>query len=221
MNEGTREGMGGNGRDAGSPASVPSAGAAAVGATAAVASPEPARRWRYVLLVIGLLLLLGGYDRAILMNERLLAQGTVVRLELAPRDPRALLAGDYMALNYRLANEVAARENVVRPGWWPRGRSGEASADDRDGCAIVRLDARGVAQLVRVQPAPQPREAGEIALAYRVREGALKFGTNAWFFEEGTAKRWEPARFGEFRVGDDGRMLLVAMLDEAGQRLGP
>ena len=37
--------------------------------------------------------------------------------------------------------------------------------------------------------------------------------TDAWFFKEGEAQRWQAARFGEFRVLPDGRALLVGMAD--------
>ena len=39
-------------------------------------------------------------------NERILAHGQVVRLELAPADPRSLMQGDYMMLNYALVNAL-------------------------------------------------------------------------------------------------------------------
>jgi uncharacterized membrane-anchored protein len=35
--------------------------------------------------------------------------------------------------------------------------------------------------------------------------------TDAWFFKEGEAERWSRAKYGEFRVGADGRALLVGM----------
>lgn len=38
--------------------------------------------------------------------------------------------------------------------------------------------------------------------------------SDAWFFREGDAARWEKARFGEFRVLPDGKALLVGMADE-------
>jgi uncharacterized membrane-anchored protein len=37
--------------------------------------------------------------------------------------------------------------------------------------------------------------------------------TDAWFFREGDAERWQKARYGEFRVAPDGRALLVGMAD--------
>lgn len=161
----------------------------------------PPRRWPSVLAVIGLVGVIAGYDLAIWGNERLLAQGTVVRLELAPRDPRALLTGDYMALNYRLARDVAAAIG------------GQPAAPPRDGFVVVQADLRGVAVFVRVQPAPRPVAVGEVALRYRVRDGHVGLGTDAWYFEEGSGARFEPARFGEFRVGSDGTALLTTLLD--------
>jgi uncharacterized membrane-anchored protein len=39
----------------------------------------------------------------------------------------------------------------------------------------------------------------------------VKFATNAYFFQEGTAARYEPARYGEFRVAPDGDLLLTGL----------
>ena len=54
----------------------------------------------------------------------------------------------------------------------------------------------------------------EILMRYRVRNGAVKFATNAFFFQEGHAQYYEPARYGQFRVDDKGELLLVAMYDK-------
>ncbi|HMN80259.1 MAG TPA: GDYXXLXY domain-containing protein [Burkholderiaceae bacterium] len=169
---------------------------------------RPIAWWRHALMALGLVAVIGGYDHAVWRNEKLLADGDVVRLELAPRDPRALLTGDYMALNYRLARDI---EKMV--GGNDRER-GDALAS-RDGYAVVRLDERRVATLVRTQPAATPPPgSGERLLHYRLRESSVRIGTNAWYFEEGSVKRFEPARFGEFRVAGNGRMLLTTMLGE-------
>ncbi len=73
-----------------------------------------------------------------------------------------------------------------------------------------------------------PKESRQLAkvvvalrMRYRVREGRWKFATNAWFFQEGHAKIYERARYGEFRVTCSGDMLLVRMLGEKLERLGP
>ncbi|KAG0893020.1 hypothetical protein G6F32_017451 [Rhizopus arrhizus] len=51
-----------------------------------------------------------------------------------------------------------------------------------------------------------------VPLRYRVRDRGVRIVTNAWFFQEGEAKRFEVARYGELRVGDNGEALLVRML---------
>jgi uncharacterized membrane-anchored protein len=90
----------------------------------------------------------------------------------------------------------------------------------RDGRIILKPDARGIAQFVR-HDSGEPLGADEVVLRYRVREGKVKFATNAWFFQEGHAKLYERAQYGEFRVAPSGDMLLVAMLGQNQERLGP
>lgn len=154
---------------------------------------------KLVALLTGVLVLAGA-NWTIVQRENLWKNGVVVRLELAPVDPRSLMQGDYMALRFRVADEA-------------RG----AAADGR---IVVRADARGIARFVR-RDTGGPRAEGEIPLRYRIREGQVKFATNAWFFQEGHAKYYENARYGEFRVSPSGDMLLTAMLGESLERLGP
>ncbi|MFA7293268.1 MAG: GDYXXLXY domain-containing protein [Rhodocyclaceae bacterium] len=162
-------------------------------------------------IIAGLALVLGVVSWSVYENETILADGAVVRLELAPIDPRSLLQGDYMALNYEVNNRL------------------RSSQQREDAYVVLLPDARGVARFVRVQPTPAPRNAGEVAVRYRVRAGAASFGirggavrfaTNAFFFEEGTGKRYEKAKYGEFRVSPGGEPRLVALLDAELQRLG-
>jgi uncharacterized membrane-anchored protein len=58
-----------------------------------------------------------------------------------------------------------------------------------------------------------PLAPDQVRLRYRVREGEVRFATNAFFFQEGAAKRYEPARFGEFRVAADGEAILTGLRD--------
>jgi uncharacterized membrane-anchored protein len=156
-------------------------------------------RLRHALVVLGLVLALVVVNLGIAGRERLLREGTVVLVELAPVDPRSIMQGDYMALRFALADPLQ-----------------DALADDRrhrDGYAVLALDADGRARFVREQPAVQPLAGGEVALRYRLRGGQLRIVSNAWFFEEGQADRWQPARYGELRLGADGEALLTGMRD--------
>ena len=135
-------------------------------------------------------------------RELLLTDGRIVFLELAPVDPRSLMQGDYMRLNFAAADRA-----------FPRGRR----TDRTDGHIVVALDPRGVGQFKRFADG-RPLAPGEITLRYRVRNGQPNFATNAYFFEEGQAKLYASARHGEFRVGSDGEMILTGL---RGARLEP
>jgi uncharacterized membrane-anchored protein len=137
-------------------------------------------------------------------REQLLAQGRVVLLELAPLDPRSLMQGDYMALRFMV-------EGMAR---------GDLGKQAEDGHIVVKLAERGVGKFVR-RDADEPLAADEARLRYRVREGKVKFATNAFFFQEGTARIYERARYGEFRVAPNGDLLLTHMIGANFERLGP
>jgi uncharacterized membrane-anchored protein len=164
---------------------------------------------RVLCVWLGLAGVLGAAGWSVWSNERILAVGRIVLLELAPVDPRSLLQGDFMELNYAL--NAALRQQQART----------------DGYAVLRLDARQVATLVRVQAAlpaltvtGAPPAADEVVIRYRVRQHRLQIASNAFFFQEGREAAFRGARYGEFRVGRDGEPRLTALLDADLNRLG-
>ena len=150
--------------------------------------------------IAGLLLVLGGANHTVWRHEQTLAQGQVMYLKLAPVDPRSIMQGDYMALNFALG----ARFPQDAP---------------HHGRAVVKLDERRVAGFVRVHRG-ESLAPGESLLEYRLRKGRPRIVTDAWFFQEGHADRYQRASFGELRVRGDGHALLVGMADDGLKRLG-
>jgi uncharacterized membrane-anchored protein len=147
---------------------------------------------KLIVVVVGLLILVG-VNVSIYQREKLRSEGRVILLELAPVDPRSLMQGDYMALNYNVANAA-----------FPSRRA----ENSKDGQLIVALDERGVGHFKRLADST-PLATNEAILRYRVRNDQVKFATNAFFFEEGQASQYQAARYGEFRVSTDGEMLLT------------
>ena len=140
-----------------------------------------------VVILVALLVVLVAVNGSILAKERIRANGQRIFLELAPVDPRALMQGDYMALRFRITDDL----------------SPEAS-----GGAALSIDARDVAALDPDPARDSPR------IRYRVRGGAIWLGTNAYFFEEGAAARYAAAKYGEFRLDrDSGEAVLVGLRD--------
>ena len=165
---------------------------------------------RSVIALFSCAALLALVNFSIVGKERQLVTGKVVYLELAPVDPRSLMQGDYMALRFKIANEARPAMQRAPSSDVRRFRQGDlASADGR---IVAALDAGSIAIYRRLDDgsalAPE-----EILLRYRVREGQIKFATNAFFFQEGTANRYAGARYGEFRVAPDGELLLVGLRD--------
>ena len=167
---------------------------------------------RTLLVIGGLLLVLLVPNCAIVQKERLLQEGKVMLLELAPVDPRSLIQGDYMRLDYAVARGLSG----------PRGfPEVEATVPrvPRDGHIVVRLDDRGVATFVRWHVEGTPLATGEHLLQYRRRGNTIRIATNAFYFQEGHADRYAAARFGELRVDEQGGSVLIGLRDSLQREL--
>ena len=150
-----------------------------------------------LLIVIGAVLVLGAVNASIVSKERIKSNGDVVFIELGPRDPRSLMQGDYMALRFPIAQQIAAS-------WGAGGapREGEIRT------AGITLNEQRVAALAK------PGAPSTLPLRYRMRNREVWLGTNAFFFEEGADKRFAPARYGEFRLDPaSGEAVLVGLRD--------
>ena len=167
---------------------------------------------RSALALVSALVVLALVTWSILAKEDQLANGRLVYLELAPVDPRSLMQGDYMALNYTMQNDVRAAIKKATGSGSP-GRPDSDRLPTADGHIAATVDGNAVASYQRLHDAT-PLATNEILLRYRVRNGQIQFATNAFFFEEGTAKRYEPARYGAFRVAPSGELLLTGLHDK-------
>lgn len=158
-----------------------------------------------IIALLGLALVLVVMTRNIAKYENHLATGDTVLLALAPVDPRGFMQGDYMTLSYALERDVFAALNRD-PGSYPT---------NEDGYVIVALDNNKVAQFMRLA-ANQPKNiaSNEMAIHYRIRNGAMQLATNAFFFQEGHGEAFEAAEYGLFRVNDKGEPLLTNLVDD-------
>lgn len=139
----------------------------------------------------------------IYQREQLVTRGRIVLLKLSPVDPRSLMQGDYMRLNFEAADQAFP---------WQR-RTGLA-----DGHIVVGLDGRQVGHFRRFAD-NRPLGPDEVVLRYRIRGGQPRLATDAYFFQEGQAGAFANAAYGEFRVGADGEMILTGLRDDRYARL--
>jgi uncharacterized membrane-anchored protein len=159
---------------------------------------------RKLIVVAAALAMLTVVNLTIHSREQLIDSGRVVLLELAPVDPRSLMQGDYMALRFKVAREILAAQSP---------------AALRDGNLVLGVDGNGVAAYRRIDNGA-PLAPDEVRLRFRIRNGAPRLATNAFFFEEGHAKEYVGARYGEFRVASDGESVLTGLRDGERAPLG-
>ena len=146
-----------------------------------------------LLILLNLVLLLGFFNWSVLEKERTLANGRFLLLKLAPVDPRSLMQGDYMRLNYAISQ-------VPQPDSLPS-----------RGYVVVRVDADSVAHLVRYQPEKTPLAAGEQLIKYHKADWAVHIGAESYFFEEGQGDLFAEAEFGGLKVDAQGNSILVGL----------
>lgn len=175
------------------------------------AAPTTERRSRWLPAIALTLVSIGLVAGASVRKQQILAHGQTVLLPLAPVDPRSLMQGDYMVLRYTLEQELG-----LEP-------FGPTHGLPRHGRLVVSVDEHGVGQFVRIDDG---RELGEreLRIEYRLREGwngRMRIGAESFLFEEGTAERYQAARFGELVVAEGGQVVLVGLRDGDLRPLGP
>ncbi|WP_111899590.1 GDYXXLXY domain-containing protein [Aeromonas veronii] len=161
---------------------------------------------RQLALLLSGLAILAGINTTVWRYERAMSSGEVVLLRLAPVDPRSLMQGDYMRLNYEIARELTSRD-------------ARATQNKGSDTLVIRLDVHQVATLV-ADGTPDRLASDERLLQVHQSERQWQIGPDAYFFEEGTGEQYEAARYGEFRLQADGKTLLVGLRDEAYQPIG-
>jgi len=173
---------------------------------------------RKAIILAVLVMFFAGYAISVARMENLRANGADVLLSLAPVDPRALLLGDYMELEYTVNRAIwSAHATAVRE----TDAHGAGGGDGSEGRAVVRLSPeRREADFVRLDDG-LPLAADEVFLAYKVRGREVVTAATAFYFQEGHAAAYERARFGRIKVDGDGTTLLMALCDESGVDIAP
>ena len=140
-------------------------------------------------------------------RERLAVEGREIFLELAPVDPLSLLQGQYMQVSF-----AVEREGVpVDEGQNFQGK-----------LAVLSLDERGVAKFVGVEANNDP-EPDQVLFRGHLRKMEdyvkLEIPQRTFLFKENTEDLYESAKYGVFRVGEDGDFILMDLADENLQKL--
>jgi uncharacterized membrane-anchored protein len=167
-------------------------------------------------LALGLLVL-AVLNVGVYRKELFLETAEEVYFELAPLDPRSLMQGDYVRLNYKLLGDLHRDFDRIR--------SAGKNEIPESGKVILRLDDRRVASFRGLWDGG-PLAEDERILHYSGRGGIrggrrVHVASESFFFEEGQGEAYEEARYGVFKLGKDGRTILRALVDENFVRIQP
>ena len=159
------------------------------------------KKYKWIIILANLVILLIIFNQSILKKEDLLANGKLILLELAPIDPRSLIQGDYMRLRYEITNGIQNKDNITKRGY-----------------CVVTLNPNGVAKRVRFQVDKTIANEGEYLIKYtaskRWSSWDVSIGVESFFFQEGEATKYEKAKYGAIKTDKDGNSVLFGLYDD-------
>ena len=151
-------------------------------------------KWFFLLSCV-LAGFLGGYA---LNTQRALQTARTVYLKIEPFDPRALLSGDYMQVNYDFERPYLAKQG--QPLVLQVGKNDVLSLPAAEGKETL------AAQADTPQKQPQTVSIKTLGPSYRV--------PHQFYFQEGTGKKYENAAYAKAALLDNGSLVLVGLTDE-------
>lgn len=155
------------------------------------------KKYKWIIILINLIILLGLFNNSILQKEGLLTDGQLVLLELAPVDPRSLMQGDYMRLRYAISDNI------------------NSDSISKRGFCVVKLEENGIAKKVRIQENKTPINDNEFLIEYTSKKWRnINIGAESYFFQEGEADKYENAKYGGIKLDREGNSLLIGLYDE-------
>lgn len=148
-------------------------------------------------------LVLAVLNYGIYEKEQIKENGETLLLELAPRDPRSLMQGDYMQLRYAIGRKVPVKE---------------LASHQKRGYMVIRPDENNVAQFARFHKGEDLIE-GEKLLHFHKKYSSVRIVPDSFFFQEGYAKYYQNAKYGVFKFDNSGNHLLAGLADENRQTI--
>ena len=172
-------------------------------------------------LLIALLMLLP-LNYKIWQFENVLATGKPVVLKIVPVDPRSLMQGDYMSLNYAILQDIAAQlndepdqlndEQTNEEDTWQITRKPQPKRI----YALIHQNEQGVATLCRVEKT-KPMDFTDcepnLYLPINNTGWSPALPSQEYFFAEGKGQYYAQAEYAEYRF-KDGILLLARLLDK-------
>lgn len=149
-----------------------------------------------ILVVLNLLLLMIAFGYSVVKEERNLKQKTFY-IKTAPIDPRSLIQGDYMILNYDITESARGEARNLRKGY-----------------IRVRLNNLKAAEFMKVSKEYLPSSDNELSIQFHQNDSTIDIGVNSYLFQEGAGNRFQRAQYAEVIELKNGKLRLKHLLDK-------
>ena len=161
------------------------------------------------LLLLFAAIILVVFNYAIYAKEQIIKNGETVFLELAPVDPRSLMQGDYMRLNYDIALKL--RDDFKKGKKTKNNNS--YIIHKKSGYVKVKLDDSNIAKYVG-EHLGGALASDEKLFKYKNLGWRVIIVPNSYFFQEGKRRIFDDAKYGVFKFKGADNYVLVALADK-------
>lgn len=149
-----------------------------------------------ILVVLNFLLLMIAFGYSVIKEEKNLKEKTFY-IKTVPVDPRSLIQGDYMILNYDITESARAEARNLRKGY-----------------IRVRINNLKVAEFIKVNKEYLPSVDNELSIQFHQNDSTMDIGVNSYLFQEGTGNRFQRAQYAEVIELKSGKLRLKYLLDK-------
>lgn len=153
-----------------------------------------------VIFLISSILVFSALNYSIYEKEKIIDNGEIVYLKLAPVDPRSLMQGDYMALRYETESLIKSYEDAEY--------------------LVVKLDSQRVGIFDRIYHNEHLAN-NEKLFHFNLKYQTTEIVPRSFMFQEGHANVYSAAKYGIFKFKGDRSYVLVGLADDNFQQLKP
>lgn len=149
-----------------------------------------------LLVMLNLILLIVAFGYSVIREENNLKKNTFY-IKTSPVDPRSLIQGDYMVLNYNITDSARIEAVNIRKGY-----------------IRIKINDLKIAEFIRVDKEYVPPSNNEISIQFQKNSSNIDIGVNSYLFQEGTGNKFQKAQYAEVIELKNGKLRLKSLLDK-------
>jgi uncharacterized membrane-anchored protein len=152
-----------------------------------------------IILIVSMFILFALFNVGIYQKEQILENGDTILLKLQPLDPRSMVAGDYMAFRYAIADEIS-NPNLFT------GKS--------HGFLVIKPNEDNVGEFVRIfQGEVLATNEKLVKYTYSLSNHHFIIKPDSFHFQEGLQPLYQKAQYAIFHFNGFKNYLIVGLAD--------